>query len=149
MTFEKAYKKLRDLFQKKAEEGVFSEKEIRDFNDATKVIVNYYNKKEGGNKEVQMPWTEKDFLEMWEYWKTYKKEEFKFTYKSVISEQAALNRLSKLSDGDKDIAIAIIKQSMANSWKGFFELKQKQGKNNQNLNNYKSSVAQRLLGNEQ
>lgn len=64
-----------------------------------------------------------DFLATWELWKQYKLEEFKFKYKGCLSEQAALMRLSDLSGGLEPVAVAIIKQSMANSWKGFFELK--------------------------
>jgi hypothetical protein len=35
----------------------------------------------------------------------------------------AINKLDKLSNGDNDTAIAILNQSVMNSWKGLFELK--------------------------
>lgn len=73
--------------------------------------------------EVVMPFESEKFSQHWEFWKTYKKDQFKFTYKSSISEQAALNDLVKLSGGEENKAIQIIMQSMANSWKGFFEIK--------------------------
>lgn len=64
-----------------------------------------------------------EFKEYWDLWKQYKKEQFKFVYKSVISEQAALNKLVRLAKGDKQTAMQIIDESMANGWQGFFELK--------------------------
>lgn len=64
-----------------------------------------------------------NFLPVWELWKEYKSEQWKFKYKSVITEQGAVSDLVKLSDGDEDTAIAIINQSINRGWKGFFKLK--------------------------
>jgi hypothetical protein len=61
---------------------------------------------------------------MWVSWKDYKKKEFKFTYKTKQSERAALKELLTLSKGHEDIAIKIINQSLANGWKGLFNLKE-------------------------
>jgi hypothetical protein len=63
------------------------------------------------------------FLENWILWKNYKKSEFKFLFKSIESEQAAMNDLVNKSGGNEDTAIKIIHQSLANGWKGLFELK--------------------------
>jgi|ERR1700743_840992 len=63
------------------------------------------------------------FLSTWELWKEYKKEEWKFQYKSVLSEQAAINLLVRLSGGDEKMAAAIIRQSMENRWQGLFPYK--------------------------
>lgn len=65
------------------------------------------------------------FSDLWQKWKDYKSKEFKFKYKSKMSEQAALNELVTLAGGIEATAIAIIHQSMAKGWKGFFELKNK------------------------
>jgi hypothetical protein len=73
-------------------------------------------------REVKNPFSE-GFLPHWELWKEYKWVEFKFKYRSAISEQAALNNLAKLSDGNEEIASEIMKQSMGNGWQGFFPLK--------------------------
>lgn len=73
--------------------------------------------------EITYPFQSDEFTEKWEHWKEYKKKEFQFKYKSAQSEQAALSELANLSDGYEDKAIAIIIQSMAKGWKGFFELK--------------------------
>jgi hypothetical protein len=64
-----------------------------------------------------------DFKNHWEQWKDYKRVEHKFQYKSPQSEQASLSDLVRKSGGQKSTAIAVINQSVANGWKGFFELK--------------------------
>jgi hypothetical protein len=61
--------------------------------------------------------------EKWESWKKYKKDEFKFNYKSELSENAAKKELLNLSENNLEIAIKIIDQSIAHGWKGFFKLK--------------------------
>lgn len=74
-------------------------------------------------EKVVFPWETETFKTQWNHWKIYKKKEFKFNYKSIQSEQAALSELAKKSDGEEKTAIKIIHQSMSNGWKGFFELK--------------------------
>jgi hypothetical protein len=63
-----------------------------------------------------------DFAARWEEWRVYKKEQHRFVYKP-IGEQGAIDHLFDLSGGNEDVALAIIKQSIAQGWKGFFELK--------------------------
>jgi hypothetical protein len=63
-----------------------------------------------------------EFLEAWEDWKLFKKEQFRFSYKPR-GEQAAMDDLFEISLGDESIAKAIIKQSKAKGWRGLFELK--------------------------
>ena len=75
-------------------------------------------------EELELPFFSKEFEEIWKAWKDYKKKEFKFTYKTIQSEVAALNGLVTLSKGNEDIAIKIINQSLANGWKGLFNLKE-------------------------
>lgn len=72
--------------------------------------------------EVVMPWDSPEFMEAWDLWKQHRKQSDRHTYKP-IGEQAALSELANLSGGNEDTAIQIIKQSMSNSWKGFFALK--------------------------
>lgn len=71
---------------------------------------------------LENPFSER-FLESWIIWKDYKKKEFRFLFKSIESEQAALNDLVKKSNGNEETAVKIIHQSLANGWKGLFELK--------------------------
>jgi hypothetical protein len=79
--------------------------------------------------EIIYPFNSEQFNYQWSSWKAYKKIEHKFHYKTAQSEQASLMDLAKVSSGDESTAIKIIQQSMANGWKGFFELK-----NNENGN---------------
>ena len=66
-----------------------------------------------------------EFLETWDLWKEYRRQEHGFKYKGLISEQARLMELCTLAGGDEYRAIEIIKQSISNTWKGFFPLKNK------------------------
>ena len=79
---------------------------------------NVINKKEG----LIFPFDSIEFKETWKMWKEYKKDEHKFNYKSIISEQAALKSLSDDSNCDEQMAIKIIMQSIENGWKGFFKI---------------------------
>jgi len=78
------------------------------------------------------------FLEFWNMWKQFKKEEFSFQYKGTMSEQMALMNLNTISNMNEHVAIWIIKQSIGEGWKGLHPLNEKykiisngeQGKNN-------------------
>ena len=92
------------------------------------------NKREKGKKkekketEIIFPFVSEVFLKVWVEWKKYKSVEHKFNYKSPISEQASLHQLQKLSENNEGVAIQIILQSITNGWKGFFKLKDENGK---------------------
>ena len=73
-------------------------------------------------KEVVFPFDSENFKTQWSVWKDYKRKEFGFKFKSIGSEQANLTQLSNLAKDEKE-AVAIIHQSMASGWKGFFNLK--------------------------
>lgn len=77
--------------------------------------------------DLKIPFSE-SFTDHWIKWKDFKKKEHRFFFKSVHSEQEALNVLVKLSDGIEETAIDIIQQSIANGWKGLFALKHEHGK---------------------
>ncbi len=108
-------------------------KHLEDVNVDEDVIENVNNEKDSmKGKTIQQDFTEQKviypfdseyFIEQWGLWKDYKKTEFNFRFKSTQSEQAQLTQLSNLSNTNEQTAIAIIHQSMANGWKGFFELK--------------------------
>jgi len=82
-------------------------------------------KESKGNAQsaVILPFDSENFQKQWNLWREYKSKEHRFQYKTPQSEQAALNQLVKLGGEREDVCIAIIHQSMANGWKGFFELK--------------------------
>lgn len=93
--------------------------------------------KEKGKLELRKwtldyPFDSMEFLKLWNQWKEYKSKEFKFNYKSHQSEQAALMELANLSNSNEHIATAIIMQSMAKGWKGFFKLDTGNGKQQSN-----------------
>lgn len=79
-------------------------------------------KKEKEKEKIVFPFNSETFKSNWNSWKDYKSKEFRFNYKSVQSEQAAINKLKEISNGDEKEAIKIIEQSFANGWKGFFKI---------------------------
>ena len=78
----------------------------------------------GGNK---YDWSivDDEFKPIVEQWLTYKKEK-RQTYKPT-GFKTFYRTLVKLSNGNKDTALLIIEQSMANNYSGIFELKTKHG----------------------
>ncbi len=72
---------------------------------------------------VISPFQSEAFLAAWQAWKDFRQEQHNFKYKGVMSEQAALMWIADESGNDEETAVKIIKQSMANGWKGFFKLK--------------------------
>lgn len=71
--------------------------------------------------EFKNPFSE-EFLIAWNYWKAFKKEQFRFVYKPM-GEQAAIDDLFEISKGDEQTAKLIIKQSLVKGWRGLFEIK--------------------------
>lgn len=68
------------------------------------------------------PFDSDRFKSFWKIWKDYKKQNHKFSYKGILSEQASLKELSELSEGNEEIALKIIEQSISKGWKGLFKL---------------------------
>lgn len=64
-----------------------------------------------------------EFKKFWIQWKIYKQKQHGFKYKSVQSEQAAINELCSKAKGEKEIALKMIQVSMSKGWKDFYELK--------------------------
>ncbi len=79
--------------------------------------------KEKEKVEIFYPFNSETFKAQWNIWKDYKNQHFKFIYKSSVSEQAALQELGGLAKNKEETAIQIIHQSIANGYKGLFELK--------------------------
>ena len=70
-----------------------------------------------------------------ETWINYKKSEFHSGYKTAITFTTFLRHLYDLGNGNPETMKAIVEQSIANKWKGIFELK----KTNSNGNNGNSN----------
>ena len=85
--------------------------------------------------------TERDYpfelnLDAWNLWKEFRKEQFRTTYKP-LGESAAISKLLRISNNNKEHQAQIIQQSIENGWKGLFELKtEKQTKVQKILSNY-------------
>ncbi len=71
---------------------------------------------------VVYPYNSKQFLNTWSNWKIYKAKEFKFNYRTLQSEQAALKKLVNESDNESH-AVESIEAAMANGWKGIYPQK--------------------------
>ena len=80
-------------------------------------------KKEKEEKALIFPFDSVEFTNAWQAWKNYRQSEHKSKYRSLESEQIALKYLTELARGDELTAIRIIQQSIGNTWKGFFLLK--------------------------
>lgn len=65
-----------------------------------------------------------DWELLWQGWAEYKQTEHRDGYKSAKTEQVAINKLVEMSGGDLTKAQEIVKQSIANRWKGLFHIKQ-------------------------
>ena len=88
------------------------------------------NKKENNNNREDFNFENISSV-TWFKWTDFKKSQFKFSYKTIESEQIAINELIKLSFNDAVIADKIVNQSIAQGWKGLFELKEKNKTNGQ------------------
>jgi len=78
---------------------------------------------------------------IWSDWKEYKNSQHKERYKTLKTEQMAIDKLGELSGFRVETAKKIIEQSMSNLWKGLFELKQ-QNKNNNGQSNFSNQPKQ-------
>lgn len=118
-------------------------------------IGNVITNRKGGMGEKQgivYPFESILFQEQWKVWKDYRANEDGFKYKVAASEQAALSKLASLSKYDEATAIAIMHQSIANGWKGFFEENTTNGSTKQPSakgaagysDNFKRKIAERL-----
>lgn len=85
------------------------------------------NKNDNNNLELEL-WFEQfskkeNWQNLWNSWIDYKKTQFKFIYKSKQTEKTAIQELFKLSNRNFETAEKIVNNSMANGYKGLFELK--------------------------
>jgi len=74
-------------------------------------------------KEHRYPFVDPMYEDAFSTWVEYKEKEFKDKYKTERTLQAAYKKLVELSGYNPCTAMQIVEQSMANRWKGLFELK--------------------------
>lgn len=91
-------------------------------------------KKRAEKRNLNFGTLQDSFIEKWDVWIKFKKSQFKQTYKTIESEQVAVNLLIKISGGDCVVAEQIIQRSIGQLWKGLFEL------NNENQKNGESTT---------
>ena len=96
-------------------------------------------------KEVVVyPYSSKEFFNSWNNWKIYKAKEFKFNYRTLQSEQAALKKLVNESENEVH-AVESIESAMANGWKGIYPQKITNGKqSNKNGLSYSTEFQEEL-----
>ena len=70
--------------------------------------------------DIVLPFDTPEFIQAWDLWVNYKREEHSFHFKSASSQQGALKKLSNLCNNDEQEAIAIIHDAIANGWKGLW-----------------------------
>ena len=99
------------------------DKVLLETNTNTDTITNI---KEKINKKEKYCFEE--YKESMKLWLEYKKD-IKNNYKSEKSIKECFENLKRLSGNDPIIAMKVVKQSMANNWKGLFKLKEE--KNNE------------------
>ncbi len=90
---------------------------------------------------IVLPFDSEIFIQAWNMYKDYRKDEHEFRYKSPISEQMALKKLGEKSNQDERTAILIIEQTIGNGWTGLFILGTNDKKRNSNGGNSPYSQA--------
>jgi len=128
-------------------EKPFTNNQDMDYQDVeNQALLNTNNKLNTNNTKIEKDYPIELNLEAWNIWIEFRKKEFRTSYKT-LGENAAINKILRLSDGDYKIQADIIQQSMENSWKGLFAVKEKQKKVKKILDNYKKGLE--LIENEQ
>jgi uncharacterized protein YdaU (DUF1376 family) len=99
--------------------------ESRRKNASAKHMPNHMENENENRNEVKdvLVFPSFEFQNIWEQWIQYKKDEHKDTYKSSKTEQIAINNLIKLCNGNLQVAEEIVNNSIANKYKGLFEIK--------------------------
>lgn len=93
--------------------------------------------------EIVYPFAETEFVLAWEKWLLYKKQEHNKKYKTVVSENLAMQKLFKLANGNLAYALECIDLSISKQWQGIWsdnELKAKYEQGNSNNSKGKQSA---------
>lgn len=88
------------------------------------IIVNKEKTQKNKIEKEPLVFISSDWELLWKGWAEYKQTEHRDGYKSAKTEQVAINKLVEMSGGDLTKAQEIVKQSIANRWKGLFHIKQ-------------------------
>ncbi len=77
--------------------------------------------------EVKIPYASTEFTDMWQRWKDYLSEQWGQLMRSR-AEVSALEYLDKISNADEAKAIYILRYAMANRYRNFFAIDEKDAK---------------------
>jgi len=123
--------------------------ESRRKNASAKHMPNHMENEIENINENRIEYINADFEKLWNEWIEYKSVEHKDKYKSKKTEQKAFGHLIELSGGDLETAKQIVNLSIANKWKGLFEVKQKVNtKPNDKLTQYQQWYADLINSHE-
>lgn len=86
----------------------------------------------------------KEFKNAWNEWREYKRDQFKFKFKTVKSEQLALHKLHRDTHGDEQQAIEAIATAIASGWRGLFPRAATGGQQPKSTTSWKHEIAQEL-----
>jgi hypothetical protein len=73
-------------------------------------------------EQLIYPFESEAFFEAWDLWTAYRSE-IKKPIRGKISKQAQLRKIARLAEGNEEVALAVIMQSIENNWQGLFQLK--------------------------
>lgn len=107
--------------------------------DVNEIEIEYEIKEKGSGEKPEvtintMPFPI-SFLNHWDRWLEYKKQEFGETYKAIKTQQTAFNQLVKFSGGNEETAIEIIDTAISNQWRGIWPLNHKANANTSSTGN--------------
>lgn len=83
---------------------------------------------------ITPPWDSQKFLETWKFWKEYLLEQHQINL-STRAEQKQLDFLAQISDNKEENAYPVLDYAMANLYKMFFKLDEKQPKTQKKTKN--------------
>lgn len=118
------------------------ENENKDINENGELNLNTIKKEKRKKvplkkEKVEMPWMSKEFIEAWDKWKTYKKAEFRFGFRSIISENTGLRGLANKSENKEKEAIAMIEHAIENGKQGLFPVPKFKNRGEEKVVTYK------------
>ena len=77
--------------------------------------------------EIKLPFSSDEFTDMWQRWKEYLNEQHGQMMRTR-SEKSALEHLNKLSKGNDEKAVEFLRYAMANRYRNFFAIEERDTK---------------------
>lgn len=96
---------------------------------------------------LKFPWNTSEFRDAWNEWTEFRRDQFKFTYKTIKSEQLALHKLHKESHGRQEVAIDAIAESIAGGYRGLRPKPDSQGQQPGKSNSWARAIREKYQRN--